>query len=292
MQWDQETYMPPNGAGIRGRQLATLTELAHNTATTQELGNILKNLMESNGLTDMQKRNVELSLYDFDNDTKLPAAFVREITEAVNKSFHAWLEARKANDFKIFESPLQKLIELKRQEATYLGYEEHPYNALMNTFDRGLTIKEVDEVFDNLKPQLSQLYKAVISKPQVINDFLKQFFPKDKQWEAGLEFLKKINYNFNAGRQDVSEHPFTINFGSTDVRVTTRVDENDFANMLWSCLHEGGHALYEQGLPEEAYGLPMGSYCSLSIHESQSRFWENNIGRGKHFWKKNYKNGR
>lgn len=288
LQWDQETYMPPAGAGIRGRQLATLTEMAHLEATSTELGNLLQNLNEKENLTDTQKRNVALSLYDFENDTKLPASFVRESTEAINKSFHVWLEARKNNDFKIFEEPLQKIIVLKRKEAEYLGYEAHPYDALMNVYDKGLTVKEVDGIFENLKPQLSQLYEGIITNPQVNNEFLKQFFPKDKQWEAGLAFLKKINYDFNAGRQDVSEHPFTVNFGSTDVRVTTRVDENDFANMLWSCLHEGGHALYEQGLPAEAYGLPLGSYCSLSIHESQSRFWENNVGRGKYFWQKNY----
>ncbi len=288
LQWDQETYMPAKGAVNRGRQLATLTELAHKAATSMQLGELLKNLKEKPELTETQRRNVALSLYDFENDTKLPASFVRESTEAINKSFHAWLEARRQNNFKIFETPLQKIIELKRREAEYLGYENHPYDALMNSYDRGLTVKEVDEVFKNLKPQLSELYESVISKPEVSNDFLKQFFPKDKQWEVGLAFLKKINYDFTAGRQDISEHPFTINFGSTDVRVTTRVDENDFANMLWSCLHEGGHALYEQGLPDEAYGLPLGSYCSLSIHESQSRFWENNVGRGKYFWQKNY----
>lgn len=288
LQWDQETYMPAKGAVNRGRQLATLTELAHKAATSMQLGELLKNLKEKPELTETQRRNVALSLYDFENDTKLPASFVRESTEAINKSFHAWLEARRQNNFKIFETPLQKIIELKRREAEYLGYENHPYDALMNSYDRGLTVKEVDEVFENLKPQLSELYESIISKPEVSNDFLKQFFPKEKQWEVGLAFLKKINYDFTAGRQDISEHPFTINFGSTDVRVTTRVDENDFANMLWSCLHEGGHALYEQGLPDEAYGLPLGSYCSLSIHESQSRFWENNVGRGKYFWQKNY----
>lgn len=288
LQWDQETYMPAKGAGNRGRQLATLTELAHTAATSKELGDLLKELNVTDGLTADEKANVSLSLYDFENDTKLPAAFVRESTEAIQKSFHAWLQARKANDFKIFESPLQTLIEIKRREADYLGYDVHPYNALMNVYDRGLTVKVVDDVFENLKPQLSAILKAVVNKPQVSDDFLKQFFPKDKQWVVGVEFLKKINYNFNAGRQDISEHPFTINFGSTDVRVTTRVDENDFANMFWSCLHEGGHALYEQGLPDAAYGLPLGSYCSLSIHESQSRFWENNVGRGKSFWQKNY----
>lgn len=288
LQWDQETYMPAKGAANRGRQLATLNELAHKAATSAELGELLKTLNNNTELTETQQQNIALSLYDFENDTKLPANFVRESTEAINESFHAWLEARKQNNFKIFETPLQKVIELKRQEAAFLGYEAHPYDALMNTFDKGLTVKEVDAVFQDLKPQLSALYRQIISKPEPSDAFLKQFFPKDKQWDLGLAFLKKINYDFTAGRQDVSEHPFTINFGSTDVRLTTRIDENDFSNMLWSCLHEGGHALYEQGLPADAYGLPLGSYCSLSIHESQSRLWENNVGRSKYFWQNNY----
>jgi carboxypeptidase Taq len=123
---------------------------------------------------------------------------------------------------------------------------------------------------------------------QVDNSFLLQHFNKDNQWKFGMEILKRMQFDFEAGRQDISEHPFTINFNNTDVRVTTRIDENDFNNMTWSCIHEGGHALYEQGLPSEEYGLPLGEYCSLSIHESQSRLWENNIGRALPFWQHNF----
>ena len=158
----------------------------------------------------------------------------------------------------------------------------------MNDYDRGLTVSKVDALFANLKPQLSVLLHKIQNCPAPDDTFLQQHFDKDRQWALGLEILKSMHFDFDAGRQDISEHPFTINFNSSDVRVTTRVDENDFANMLWSCIHEGGHALYEQGLPADEYGLPLSEYCSLSIHESQSRLWENCIGRGLPFWEHHF----
>jgi carboxypeptidase Taq len=288
LQWDQETYLPTKGNDARGRQIATLNELAHEHFTDSKFGALLTELVLQNDLSDTQKRNVQLSLYDYNRNIKLPSVFVRQMSEAINKSFHAWIQARKENNFAIFEQPLQKIIELKRQEAEYLGYEHHPYDALMNDYDCGLTTKIVDDLFEHLKPELKALLLKINEQPQVDNSFLHQHFDKDKQWELGLDMLKKMHFDFEAGRQDVSEHPFTTNFCSQDVRVTTRIDENDFSNMLWSCIHEGGHALYEQGLPADEYGLPLGEYCSLSIHESQSRLWENGIGRSKPFWEQNY----
>lgn len=170
-----------------------------------------------------------------------------------------------------------------------LGYEQHPYNALMNDYDKGLTVSKVDSLFVELKTPLLNLLDSLKNKKSIDNSFLFQEFKKDNQWEFGLEILKRIGFDFEAGRQDISLHPFTTNFSSKDVRVTTRIDEHDFSNMTWSCLHEGGHALYEQGLPADQYGLPLGEYCSLSIHESQSRLWENCIGRGLPFWQHNFK---
>jgi carboxypeptidase Taq len=288
LQWDQETYLPPKGGDMRGRQIATLGETAHEMFTSEKFGGLLQALLSREGLTDHQKRNVELSLYDYTKNKKLPAAFVRKMSEAVNKSFHAWILARKENSFSLFQQPLDDIIQLKKQEADLLGYEIHPYNALVNDYDRGLTIGTVDALFTGLKPQLLTLLDKIKSKPPVDDSFLHQHFDKDKQWAMGMEVLKKMHFDFEAGRQDISEHPFTTNFSSQDVRVTTRIDENDFANMLWSCIHEGGHALYEQGLPIEEYGLPLSEYCSLSIHESQSRLWENCVGRGLPFWENNF----
>ena len=288
LQWDQEIYLPAKGNEIRGRQIATLNELAHEKFTSEEFGVLLNELINKDGLTPAEKRNAELSLYDYNKNKKLPSAFVRQMSEAVNKSFHAWIQARKENSFSIFQQPLQEIILLKKQEADLLGYETHPYNALMNDYDRGLTVDTVDTLFTSLKPKLLELLQKINSQPPVEDSFLHQHFDKEKQWQFGIEILKRMHFDFEAGRQDISEHPFTTNFNSNDVRITTRINENDFANMLWSCIHEGGHALYEQGLPESEYGLPLGEYCSLSIHESQSRLWENCIGRGEAFWQHNY----
>jgi carboxypeptidase Taq len=288
LQWDQETYLPAKGGDKRGQQIATLSELAHEQFTADETGLLLNKLLAQNDLSPAEKRNVELSLEDFNKSKKLPAAFVRKMSETVNKSYHAWIQARKENSFLVFEKPLHDIIELKKQEADLLGYAQHPYDALMNDYDKGLTVKMVDTLFESLRPRLLDLLKKIGSKEQVDNSFLHQHFDKQQQWDFGIGILKKMQFDFEAGRQDISEHPFTTSFNSHDVRVTTRVDENDFGNMLWSCIHEGGHALYEQGLPESGYGLPLGEYCSLSIHESQSRLWENCIGRGEAFWKSNY----
>ena len=288
LQWDQETYLPKSGHDARGRQIATLSELAHEKFTDPAFGELLNTLAEEKDLSYREKRNVQLSLEDFNKSKKLPSAFVRKMSEAVNKSFHAWISARRENNFSIFKEPLQEIIGLKKQEADLLGYEKHPYDALMNDFDKGLTTTITDKLFADLRPKLSALLEQIAQKHQPEDFFLHQHFDKGKQWDAGIEILKRMHFNFDAGRQDISEHPFTTNFSSRDVRVTTRVDETDFGNMLWSCIHEGGHALYEQGLPDEEYGMPLGEYCSLSIHESQSRLWENCIGRGKEFWQANF----
>ncbi|MBC7934068.1 MAG: carboxypeptidase M32 [Rhizobacter sp.] len=289
LQWDQETYLPPKGNDFRGRQMATLNEIAHQQFTDANLGALLLDLNAKDDLSPAEKRNVQLSLEDYNRNKKLSSDFVRKLSEAVNTSYHAWAKARSENSFATFQQPLHNLIQLKKQEADMLGYDQHPYNALMNDFDKGLTVSTVDTIFSGLKPQLSLLLDSTRNKTPVDNSFLQQYFNKDDQWKFGIEILKRIGFDFEAGRLDTSLHPFTTNFSSMDVRVTTRIDEHDFGNMTWSCIHEGGHALYEQGLPSEQYGLPLGEYCSLSIHESQSRLWENCIGRGLSFWQHNFK---
>lgn len=288
LQWDQETYLPHKGSDIRGRQIATLNEMAHELFTDEKFGNILNELSARNDLSDPQQKNIELSWYDYQRNKKLPSNFVRQTSETINKCFHAWLQARKENSFEHFQSPLAELIALKRKEADFLGYTAHPYDALMNDYDKGLTVAVTDRLFEQLKPELSKLLSHIQQSEQVDNSFLHGHFHKDHQWKFGLDILKSMHFDFEAGRQDISEHPFTINFNSNDVRVTTRIDEADLGNMTWSCIHEGGHALYEQGLPADEYGLPLGEYCSLSIHESQSRLWENCIGRGLPFWQHHF----
>ena len=283
LQWDQETYLPAKGADFRGRQLATLSEIAHEMFTTEKNGSLLQELL-SKDLTVEQKRNVELTWEDYRRLKKLTPEFVRKMSESVSASFYAWIEARKQNDFQIFEPKLTPLVTLKRQEAEMYGYKAHPYNALMNEYERGATVSMIDKVFEDIKAPLRNLLTEVQQRQFADDSFLHRYFPKQQQWEWGTYLAKQLGFDFERGRQDISEHPFTTNFNSQDVRITTRIDENDFANMTWSTIHEVGHALYEQGLPAEQYGLPLGEYASLSIHESQSRLWENCVGRGKDFW--------
>ncbi len=283
LQWDQETYLPTKGAHFRGQQLATLSEIAHTMFTDEKLGKLL-NELNSRDLDAKEKKNVALSLEDYNKLSKFSPAFVRKMSETVSASFHAWIEARKQNDFRVFEPALSRLTDLKREEAEILGYEHHPYNALLNEFEKGATVKMLNKIFADITQPLLTLFNEVQQIPIADNAFLHQHFPKQQQWEWGIYLAKQLGFDFEAGRQDISEHPFTTNFSSHDVRITTRIDEQDFANMTWSTIHEVGHALYEQGLPAEEYGLPSGEYASLSIHESQSRLWENCIGRGKEFW--------
>lgn len=289
LQWDQETYLPTKGAAARASQMATLSELAHELSTDKKLGDLLLQLNNNaNELTAIQQKNVALSLEDYQKQEKFSGAFVRQMSEAVSTAFYAWMEARKQNSFKFFEPALEKLVQLKKEEAALLGYENHPYNALLNEYEKGATVQLLDGVFVSLQNPLSQLLAKAKQLPNVDDSFLHNFYPKQQQWNWGMHLIQQLNFDFEAGRQDISEHPFTTNFSSKDVRITTRIDEQDFANMTWSCIHETGHALYEQGLPETQYGLPCGEYASLSIHESQSRLWENCIGRSKAFWQHFY----
>lgn len=288
LQWDQETYLPAKGALIRGQQISTLSEISHQLFSEEELGNVLKDLLSKDDLTKEQRRNIELTFEDYTKNKKYSSEFVRKVSDQVNKAFHAWIESRKKNSFAVYKDDLSKLVDLKKQEAEILGYEDHPYDALLNEYEKGATVSLLEKIFDNLLPQLKDLFDKISNALQVDDAFLFQHFPKPQQWDWGMYLIKELNFDFEAGRQDMSEHPFSISFNPKDVRITTRISENDFGNMTWSCIHEVGHALYEQGLPDEQYGLPLGEACSYSIHESQSRLWENNVGRGIHFWKHYY----
>ena len=288
LQWDQETYLPKKGAEIRGQQISTLSELSHQLFSEEELGGVLQELMGREDLAPGEKRNIELTFEDYTKNKKYSSQFVRKLADQVNKTFHSWIESRRKNAFSIFEKDIAALVDLKKQETDILGYEGHPYNALLNEFEKGCTVDLLDRTFSDLLPKLKELTSKIGRKPQPDDSFLQKHFPKQTQWDWGMHLVKELNFDFEAGRQDISEHPFSISFNANDVRITTRVAENDFGNMTWSCIHEVGHALYEQGLPLDQYGLPLGEACSYSIHESQSRLWENNVGRSKLFWQHYY----
>ncbi len=218
-------------------------------------------MQELSGKEDLsipQKRNIELTWEDYTKNKKYSSEFVRRLREQTNKTFHAWIESRQQRSFNYLEKDLNALVELKKQETDILGFEDHPYNALLNEFEKGATVALIDKTFTNLLPSLKELLDEIAGKPQVDDSFLYQHFPKSGQWDWGMFLIKELHFNFEAGRQDISEHPFSVSFCPNDVRITTRISEADFSNMTWSCIHETGHALYEQNLPKEYYGLPLG----------------------------------
>lgn len=288
MQWDQETYMPPKGGGFRAQQIASISELAHGLATSEKLEGLLKSLKDHAELTESERKNIELTAVDFEKQKKYRPEFVRRMSETISRSFNAWIIAKKENKFSLFEKELDELIQLKKEETRILGFAGHPYDALLDEFEKGMTVNLLDKIFSDLKPRLTEIYASITQTAQVDNSFLLKHFEKNKQWDFGMKIIRELGFDFDAGRQDLSAHPFTTSFNKNDVRITTRIKENDFNSMTWSCIHETGHALYEQGLPESEYGLPSGEYASLGIHESQSRLWENQVGRSLAFWQFHY----
>lgn len=286
--WDQETYLPEKGAEMRSRQLATLSKIAYEWFADDDLGKLLQKLTKEETLSEIQKSNIQRTTEDYEKNKKYTKDFVQKLSLTTSECYHAWIKARKQNDYFLFEPSLEKMITLKQEEAAMLGYENHPYDALIDEYEKGATVAMLDRVFADVSKKLKSLLEKIKVAPQVSNTFFKGNFDKDKQWKFGIKLLEAMGFDFSAGRQDISEHPFTTNFNSRDVRITTRIDEHDFANMTWSCIHEGGHALYEQGLPAAEYGLPLGEAASLAIHESQSRLWENNVGRSQSFWQRFY----
>ena len=288
LEWDQETYLPPKGAEARSRQLASLSEIAHEWQTARDLGELLRELQQRGELAEDERRNVDLSLEDYNKQSRFTPAFIRRLSETSSRAFHSWLQARSANKFSVFQEDLQQLVALKKEEAELAGYEQHPYNALLDNFEKGCTTTLLDKVFSDVRAPLKDLLRHISARPQVDDSFLHKHFPRNGQWDFGLEIIRQLGFDFEAGRQDLSEHPFTTSFNARDVRITTRIDENNFNHMTWSCIHEAGHALYEQGLPTRYYGLPLGEFASLGIHESQSRLWENNVGRSLAWWQPLY----
>lgn len=276
--------MPPKGFMARGQQLATLAALAHELLTGDAYGAMLHELAGRGDLSETQARNIVLSLKDYGKAKRLSAPFVADLARQSSHCYDRWIAARRANDFKIFEESLQRMVALKQEQASLYGYDAHPYDGLLDEYESGATVAFLDGVFARVREELPPLIAQIGQAKPIDDRCFYQMFPRERQFAFSLELLGWIGYDFDAGRQDYSEHPFTTSFGMSDVRVTTRVDEHNLSAVIWSSIHEGGHALYEQGLPEDQEGLPVGSAASLSIHESQSRLWENNIGRSLAFW--------
>jgi carboxypeptidase Taq len=289
LSYDQEVFMPRKGTARRAETLAHLSGIVHKTFTSIDNDNLLTNLkkqVEEREIVGDDAIIVSETWRDFYRQKKLPESFVRELTEVQAKSQEVWVEARKKSDFSLFEPWLTKIVELKRKEATYVGYKNSPYDALIDTYEPGMTTEETSMILNDLKDFLVP-FIAKIKKSKVKIDSKKILgnFPLPEQIEFNTFIAQKMGYDLDAGRIDVSTHPFTNHFHQSDVRFTTRYDVKNILYALGSTIHEAGHALYEQGIKDEHFGTPLGESISLGIHESQSRMWENMIGKSKSFWK-------
>jgi carboxypeptidase Taq len=285
--WDQQTYMPAGGATDRGNQLGTLAKIAHLRFTSDEMGKLLDDLSSWAASLDPDSddaRLVRTTRREFDKRTRVPAAWVDEFAQVTTTSQVIWEKARHESDFALFQPHLEKVIELKQQYAEYFKPYQHIYDPLLDDFEPGLKTADVQAVFDQLRPRQVVLIKEINKATQVDNSFLKKDFPEQDQWNFGVKVISDFGFDWNRGRQDRSAHPFTTSFGLGDVRITTRVMKNYLSAALFGTMHECGHALYEQGFNPSYERTPLAIAGSMAIHESQSRMWENLVGRSKMFW--------
>ena len=289
--WDQQTYMPPGGAEARGNQLALIGRLAHERTTSSELGQLLDDLKPFAATLDPDSddaRLVKVSARAYDKAIRISTRYVTEFAKASTLGQQAWVQARAATNYSLFQPHLEKIIALRQEYASFFPDFEHPYDALLDDFEPGMKTAEVKKIFDQLRPRQVELIKAIAAKPQVDDSFLHQPFDEKKQWDFGVEVITQFGYDWNRGRQDKAAHPFTQSFSINDVRITTRVDPNFLNPMLFGTMHECGHALYGQGAAQELERTGMEDGASLGVHESQSRMWENLVGRSKAMWEHFY----
>jgi carboxypeptidase Taq len=281
--------MPPAGSGLRAEQMALLARLTHEMATDPVIGELLTALEASplakNG-DSLEAANVREIRRSYDRAVKMPKALVEELARVTTQAQQVWRLARKNNDFASFRPWLEKIVGLKREEAQAVGKPgAPPYDALLDEYEPGATSAEITRVFAELRHELVPLVASITAsgrKPR--RDILERDYPIDRQKIFGEAAAAAIGFDFNAGRLDTTTHPFCSGFGPGDCRITTRYSLNHFNESFFGILHETGHGLYEQGLDPEHFGTPAGSYCSLGIHESQSRLWENQVGRSRPFW--------
>lgn len=288
--WDQETMMPQKGAEFRAQQIGAISALSHDRFVSDEMGRLLDELAgpaASGALGPEAAANVRETRRLFDREKKLPTELVKEIAETQSLAQEAWVRARKADSFAEFAPWLEKNIALQKKVAELVGYEKEPYDALLDVYEPGARAAEIAPLFAALRAEIVPLVQA-IQRSGRRPPALEGRFPREKQREFSLAVARDMGFDFEAGRLDISAHPFCSGFHPGDVRMTTRYDESDFRGALFGVMHEAGHALYEQGLDPRHTGTPMGEAASTGIHESQSRLWENLVGRSRPFWRHYY----
>jgi carboxypeptidase Taq len=287
LNWDQSTYMPPGGAAARARQMATLDQISHEKFTDPAIGKLLDDLKpyERSLPYDSDEASLmRVARREYERAVKVPAAFMAEVSEHASLTYDAWTRARPANDFAALRPLLEKTLEYSRRYADYFPGYEHPADPLIDMADYGMKASSVKAVFAELRHRLVPMVTAITAQPPADDSCLKQHFPERKQLAFGIKVIKQFGYDFNRGRQDKTHHPFETTFSLGDVRITTRVKENDLTEAIFSTMHESGHAMYQQGINMAYDGTPLGDGTSAGVHESQSRTWENLVGRSRGFW--------
>jgi carboxypeptidase Taq len=284
--WDRQTYMPEGGIAGRAEQMATLSRLAHEMLVGDETGGLLDAAGEPDPSLE-KGALVRRARHEYEQATKLPAELVAETTRVTALAEPAWVKAREESDWTIFAPHLEKVVPLKREAAEHLGYDDHPYDALLDGYEPGATKVQLEKMFEELKEGIVPLVRAIVE--QKVDEKgraapLYGIFGEAEQEKFGEAVISAFGYDWVRGRQDRSVHPFCINFGPGDVRVTTRFDESWLAPALFGTMHEAGHALYEQGVNPNYARTPLAGGTSMGVHESQSKLWENLVGRSKPFW--------
>lgn len=287
LSWDQSTYMPPGGAEARGRQSARMAQMAQEKFIDKKIGKLLDDLRpyeESLPYESDDASLIRVTRREYERAIKVPPKFIGELNEHGAKGYQEWAEARPANDFGRVRGNLEKTLDLSRKLADFFPGYEHIADPLIDFADYGMKASSVRDLFADLREQLVPIVRAITSQPPADSSVLHKHYPEADQLAFSAEVVKQLGYDFNRGRIDKTHHPFMTKFSLGDVRITTRVKENDFGECLFSNMHEAGHAMYEQGIDMSYEGMPLGGGTSAGVHESQSRLWENIVGRSRGFW--------
>ncbi len=288
LNWDKDVFMPPKGSGPRAAMLGYLAGELHDKVLSQEFRGLLreaKAAADAGELSPGDRAIVREVWRDVSREEKLPVEFVKELTQVTSEAYHVWMDARRKKDFKLFAPHLTKIVALKRREAELVGFVQSPYDALLDTFEPYATTQEIAVALGDLKNFLAPfLVKIRNSKARVSRGAIAGDFDIEKQKAFCALAARQVGYDFDAGRLDVSAHPFSTSFHPLDSRITTRYNRSEFMQSISGVIHETGHALYEQGLPAARFGTPLAEAVSLGIHESQSRLWENLVGKSRAFW--------
>jgi carboxypeptidase Taq len=291
LSWDHATYMPKGGAPARARQRALMSRLRHERLTDPALGKLLDDLAPwAEGLPyeSDEASFIRVARRDFEKAIKVPADYAARASAHGSASYDAWTRARPANDFETMRPLLEKSVDLSREYAKFFAPYQHIADPLIDAAEEGMTAASVRALFAALRKELVPLVHAICDQPRSSDDCLRGFFPENAQLDFSAAVVKRLGYDFDRGRMDKTYHPFCCKLSLGDVRITTRVDEALFGEALFAAMHETGHALYEQGVAASLDGTPLGLGTSAGVHESQSRLWENIIGRSRPFWEHFY----